>query len=71
MMGCCPPEGMRAIYYAWRCTAEEKEDGMAIHLPYTVDAPGASVAARPDGMRVLGAAGRNLLSPGSRLGAAG
>lgn len=53
MMGCCPPEGMRAIYYAWRCTAEEKEDGMAIHLPYTVDAPGASVAARPDGMRVL------------------
>lgn len=32
MMGCCPPEGMRAIYLAWSNTVVRTEDGIFVNL---------------------------------------
>ena len=44
MMGCCPPEGMRAIYYAWKYSVQDTESGIYINLPYPIDAPEARVS---------------------------
>ena len=43
MMGCCPPEGMRAVYYSWKYAVEERPSGIHVHLPLNVDAPAATV----------------------------
>jgi hypothetical protein len=46
MMGCCPPEGMRAVYYAWRDTVQETPDGVLINLAFDRDAPKAKVVSQ-------------------------
>lgn len=33
MMGCCPPEGMRSIYYAWKYAQVADETGVTVYLP--------------------------------------
>ena len=33
MMGCCPPEGMRALWEAWNGVVEVKAEGVFINLP--------------------------------------
>ncbi|MCL2814903.1 MAG: glycoside hydrolase family 127 protein, partial [Oscillospiraceae bacterium] len=43
MMGCCPPEGMRAIYYAWKYAVQNTGGGVYINLPYSVETPEAGV----------------------------
>ena len=43
MMGCCPPEGMRAVYFAWRDTVRETPEGIMVNLAFDRDAPQASV----------------------------
>ncbi len=32
LMGCCPPEGMRALWIAWRRTVTPKESGIHINM---------------------------------------
>lgn len=34
MMGCCPPEGMRALYLVWKYSVTEEDDRVYVHLPY-------------------------------------
>ena len=49
MMGCCPPEGMRALWEAWCGTVEERPAGVFVNMALTRDHPAASVAAfRPE-----------------------
>ncbi len=43
MMGCCPPEGMRAVYFAWRETVRETPEGIMVNLAFDRDAPQAGV----------------------------
>jgi hypothetical protein len=43
MMGCCPPEAMRALAVAWRNVVTETEDGVFINLGFDRDAPKARV----------------------------
>jgi len=43
MMGCCPPEGMRAIYLAWRETVHQSEGRVFVNLAFSRDAPQAKV----------------------------
>ncbi|MHB8957810.1 MAG: glycoside hydrolase family protein [Pirellulaceae bacterium] len=43
MMGCCPPEGMRALYLAWRDTVVESPEGVMVNLAFDRDAPKAKV----------------------------
>ncbi len=33
MMGCCPPEGMRAIYYAWKYAQKADKNTVTVYLP--------------------------------------
>jgi hypothetical protein len=44
MMGCCPPEGMRALYLAWRDTVRETPEGVEVNLAFNRDTPAATVA---------------------------
>jgi hypothetical protein len=46
MMGCCPPEGMRAIYLAWRNTVVETPEGILVNLAFDRDAPQAEVVSQ-------------------------
>lgn len=49
MMGCCPPEGMRALWEAWNGTVEELAGEVRVNLAFTRDHPAARVAAcRPE-----------------------
>ena len=43
MMGCCPPEGMRALYAAWDSTVTEDEFAVWVNLSFTRDTPQAKV----------------------------
>jgi hypothetical protein len=43
MMGCCPPEAMRALYIAWRNTIVETDDGVYVNMSLDRDAPAANV----------------------------
>ena len=45
MMGCCPPEGMRALWEGWRAAVEEGPAEVRINLGLTVDRPAAGVRA--------------------------
>jgi hypothetical protein len=49
MMGCCPPEGMRGLWEAWRGTVEERPEGVFVNLAFTRDHAAARVTAfRPE-----------------------
>jgi len=43
MMGCCPPEGMRALHVAWRNVVTETPEGCFVNLSFNRDAPQARV----------------------------
>jgi hypothetical protein len=43
MMGCCPPEAMRAIYIAWRNVVTESNEGVFVNLCFNRDAAEARV----------------------------
>jgi hypothetical protein len=45
MMGCCPPEGMRALWEAWNGVVETTGDGAQVNLCLTRDHPAARVLA--------------------------
>lgn len=56
MMGCCAPEGMRSIYYAWKHVVQQEEDGVVVHLNFTVDRPEAEIISllpETGGMEIL------------------
>ena len=67
MMGCCPPEGMRGLWEAWRGTVVEEGDKVRVNLPLSREHPAARVVAwRPeDGGYEITAlkAGQFLLRP--------
>jgi len=44
MMGCCVPEGMRALYAAWRNTVVDEPDAVRVNMCFDRDAPAARVA---------------------------
>jgi hypothetical protein len=46
MMGCCPPEGMRALYLAWRDAVQETPEGVLVNLFFDRDAPKAKVVSQ-------------------------
>ena len=46
MMGCCPPEGMRALYLAWRDAVLETPEGILVNLAFDRDAPKAKVVSQ-------------------------
>jgi hypothetical protein len=46
MMGCCPPEGMRAIYLAWRDSVRESPEGILVNLCFDRDTPKAKVVSQ-------------------------
>lgn len=49
MMGCCPPEGMRALWEAWNGVVETTAEGVRVNLCLTRDHPAARVKAyRPE-----------------------
>ncbi len=43
MMGCCPPEAMRALAVAWRYVVTETADGVFVNLGFDRDAEQARV----------------------------
>lgn len=43
MMGCCPPEGMRSIYYAWKYAQQTDENGVTVYLPIDSESTEAKV----------------------------
>ncbi len=43
MMGCCPPEAMRALHIAWRNVVSESKEGVFVNLCFNHDAPQAQV----------------------------
>ncbi len=43
MMGCCPPEAMRALAVVWRNAVTETKDGVFVNLGFDRDAPQARV----------------------------
>ena len=43
MMGCCPPEAMRALAVVWRSVVTESKDGVWVNLGFDRDAPEARV----------------------------
>lgn len=43
MMGCCLPEGMRAMHTAWRNTVTDEKAGVHVNMSFNRDAPQASV----------------------------
>ena len=44
MMGCCPPEGMRALHLAWANVVTQAAEGVRVNLAFDHDGPLASVA---------------------------
>lgn len=53
MMGCCPPEGMHALWEAWCGTVVEGAEGVFVNMNFTGDHEAASVAAsRPQDGRM-------------------
>jgi len=49
MMGCCPPEGMRALWEAWCGVVEERRDGVYVNIGISREHPAARVIAyRPE-----------------------
>ena len=49
MMGCCPPEGLRALWEAWRWGVVEADGEVRVNLALTREHPAARVAAwRPE-----------------------
>lgn len=67
MMGCCPPEGMRALWEAWRGVVETRAEGVYVNLAFSRDHQAAAVRAfRPEDGRIEVAArqpGRYHLRP--------
>lgn len=67
MMGCCPPEGLRAVWEAWRWAVQEEPGAVRVNLAFTREHPAARVVAwRPEdgGYEVTALrAGRFLLRP--------
>ncbi|MHB0857212.1 MAG: hypothetical protein ACYC5M_06535 [Anaerolineae bacterium] len=60
MMGCCPPEGMRALWEAWRGVVEERPEGVFVNLGLQRDHPAAQVRAfQPEDGRLEVTARRN------------
>jgi hypothetical protein len=45
MMGCCPPEGMRGLWEAWRGIVEERPEGVFVNLPFSREHAAATVTA--------------------------
>lgn len=43
MMGCCPPEGMRALYLAWANTVQMSAQGVLVNLALDHEGPHATV----------------------------
>lgn len=43
MMGCCPPEGMRALYLAWKHAVLERNGDVFVNMGLDLDAPSARV----------------------------
>ncbi len=43
MMGCCPPEGMRAIYFAWKYAQQTEDDTTTVYLPIDSESDEAKV----------------------------
>lgn len=43
MMGCCPPEGMRSIYYAWKYAQQSDENNVTVYLPIDSESDTAKV----------------------------
>jgi hypothetical protein len=43
MMGCCPPEGVRAIYLAWQNVLQPTPHGILVNLGFDHEAPEATV----------------------------
>ncbi|MFH1008809.1 MAG: hypothetical protein V1800_15135 [Candidatus Latescibacterota bacterium] len=63
MMGCCVPEGMRALHTAWKHTVTSEIDGVYIHLGFDRDAPEAQVlSSLPDagGIKVVAKISRDF-----------
>ena len=53
MMGCCPPEGMRALWEAWNGVVETRPEGVFINMTLGRDHPAARVRAfRPQDGRM-------------------
>lgn len=53
MMGCCPPEGMRGLWEAFRGVVEEREGRVLVNLAMGRDHPAAKVTAyRPEDGRI-------------------
>ena len=49
MMGCCPPEGMRGLWEAWRGVVDEQAAGVFVNLAFSRDHAAATVTAfRPE-----------------------
>jgi hypothetical protein len=67
MMGCCPPEGMRALWEAWNGVVETRPGEVYVHLAFSRDHQAASVrACRPEDGRLevtARAPGRYLIRP--------
>ncbi|MBN1446260.1 MAG: hypothetical protein JW957_09195 [Candidatus Omnitrophica bacterium] len=45
MMGCCPPEGMRGIWEAWRWAVEKGPEGIRINMAFSREHPSARITA--------------------------
>ena len=45
MMGCCPPEGMRGLWEAWRGIVQERAEGVFVNLAFSREHPAAIVTA--------------------------
>jgi len=59
MMGCCPPEAMRALAVAWRNVVTETADGVFINLGFDRDAAQARVVSfAPSSGRLTAVAGK-------------
>lgn len=53
MMGCCPPEGMRALWETWNGIVERRKEGVFVNVAITRDHPAAKVQAfRPEDGRI-------------------
>jgi hypothetical protein len=45
MMGCCPPEGLRAVWEAWRWAVQDERDEVRVNLAFSREHPAARVVA--------------------------
>ncbi len=67
-MGCCPPEGLRAVWEAWRWAVQDEPGEVRVNLAFSREHPSARVVAwKPEegGYEVtaLKSSGRFLLRP--------